>query len=61
MDNGGEELPAIAEIKNCKVANFLGNTEIFFYTDTYFAGIRGEAAIEDLKPIIIKLFENLSK
>jgi hypothetical protein len=56
-DNGGEDLPHNLTIKNCKAVDLFGSAELFFYTDSYFAGVRGEATIENLKPTA----ENLIK
>jgi hypothetical protein len=60
LDNGGEELPHNLTIKNCKAVNLFGSVELFFYTNNYFAGVRSEAAIENLKPIAEKVFKKIS-
>jgi hypothetical protein len=60
LDNGGEELPHNLTIKNCKTVSLFGSIELFFYTDNYFAGVRGETEIENLKPIAEKVFQKIS-
>jgi len=60
LDNGGEELAHGLTVKNCKAVNLFGSIELFFYTDKYFAGVRGETEIENLRPIAEKLFKKIS-
>ncbi|MFA6185605.1 MAG: DUF6599 family protein [Phycisphaerae bacterium] len=60
LDNGGEELTHGLTIKNCKAVSLFGSIELFFYTNNYFAGVRGEATIENLRPTAERLIKNIS-
>lgn len=60
LDNGGEELQHNLTIKNCKAVNLFGSVELFFYTDNYFAGVRGETEIENLKSMAEKLSKKIA-
>lgn len=59
-DNGGEDLPHGLTIKNCTAVDLFGSIELFFYTNNYFAGVRGETTIENLRPTAENLIKNIS-